>query len=331
MASVFISYCHADQGLRGQLDVHLASLKREGLVEVWTDHCIRPGEAFDATISVALEAADLVLLLVSADFMNSHYCVSIEMARALQRAKAGVAQVVPIILRPCDWTSSEIGRLKALPTDAVPVVKFPTLDDGFHDVVRQLRGMVTNPVVGHPFPAHAERGGSVVGKNAADNRAVDATMTQRDTGAKRSSNLNLPRQFSDLERTEFVQEGYKDILDYFINSLAELEKRYSHIKTKLQPITAVSFTATIFSNGKKVSGCGVRLGGLTGSNGISYVESDEPHVTNSTNESLAVTDNKYNLGWKSMFGGFMTGRANEFLTHEGAAEHLWSMFVKRVQ
>ncbi len=326
MASVFISYCHADQGLRGQLDAHLGSLKREGHVEVWTDHCIRPGEAFDTTISVALEAADLILLLVSADFMNSHYCVSIEMARALERMKAGEAKVVPIILRPCDWTSSEIGRLKALPTDAVPVVKFATLDDAFHDVVKQLRAMVTKPAAAHPFPKHAAGRGGVP-----DGRAAEAAMSQPDTGAKRSSNLNLPRQFSDLERTEFIQEGYKDILDYFINSLAELEKRYSHIKTKLQPVTAVSFTATIFSNGKKVSGCGVRLGGLSGSNGISYVESDEPHLTNSANEALMVTDNKYNLGWNSMFGGFMTGAPNQFLTHEGAAERLWSMFVKRVQ
>jgi hypothetical protein len=63
--------------------------------------------------------------------MNSHHCVGIEMARALERAAAGAVQVMPIILRPCDWTSSEIGRLKARPTDAQPFVKFPTLDEGF--------------------------------------------------------------------------------------------------------------------------------------------------------------------------------------------------------
>ncbi|MBV8657072.1 MAG: toll/interleukin-1 receptor domain-containing protein, partial [Burkholderiales bacterium] len=96
MASAFISYCHADQGLRSQLDVHLAVLKRQGHVEVWSDHCIRPGEALDTTISAALEAADLVLLLVSPDFMNSHYCVGVEMTRALERAAAGESQVVSI-------------------------------------------------------------------------------------------------------------------------------------------------------------------------------------------------------------------------------------------
>ena len=79
----------------------------------------------------ALEAAELVLLLVSPDFMNSHHRVGIEMARALERAVVGEAQVMPIILRPCDWTSSEIDRLKALPTDAQPFIKFPTLDEGF--------------------------------------------------------------------------------------------------------------------------------------------------------------------------------------------------------
>jgi len=331
MARVFVSYSHIDQGLRTQLDVHMAMLKRQDHAEVWTDHCIRPGEPFDARISDALEAADVILLLVSPEFLHSDYCVTIEMQRALVRARAGEAEAIGIILRPCDWKASEIAKLKVLPTDGLPVVKFPTYDDGFHDVVTHLRAMLTRTAQKDPFPKHTARGNALAAPALKGADATVSSFVRPDSGAKRSSNLSLPRQFSDLERANFIQEGYRDILDYFMNSLAELEKRYEQIHTKVQPITNVSFTATIFSNGKKMAGCGIRLGGLGGSDGITYVGSDEPHMNNSANETLMVTDNKHLLGWKSMFGGFMTGKSDQFLTHEGAAEHLWEMFVKPLQ
>ena len=306
----------------------MAMLKRQDHAEVWTDHCIRPGEPFDSTISAALEAADVILLLVSPEFLHSDYCVTIEMKRALERAQAGQAEVVPIILRPCDWKSSEIGRLKALPTDGVPIVKFPTYDDGFHDVVTHLRAMLTKPTAKQPFPKHAAKGASPL-RGDADVADVDAQSQAPLT--RRSSNLNLPRQFSDLDRSEFVRDGYEYIREYFTNSLKELEVRNSHIKTRIRAETASSFVATIFSDGKKAAGCFIRQGGFTGSNGINYLASDEPQ-SNASNESLSLTDDKFNLGWRSMFGAAFSGRqSNSPMTHEGAASHLWDMFVERLR
>ena len=323
MTSIFISYSHVDQDLRGQLDKHLALLKRQGHLEVWTDHCIRPGEGFESAISGALEAADVVLLLVSPDFIHSDYCFSVEMKRALERSAAGEATVVPVILRPCDWQSAEFGHLKALPTDGKPVVKFQTYDDGFLDIVSQLRAMLTKAA---PKQAAARTAASEIA-SAASVQAPPPPPVM----AKRSSNLNLPRQFSDLERAEFVQNGYNDILDYFVNSLKELEARNPHIQTKLQNITAVSFTATIFNAGKKMAGCGVRQGGFTGSNGITYVDNDDPRQSNTSNESLSVADDKYTLGWRSMFGGFTGGNSQALMTHQRAADHLWEMFFRRMK
>lgn len=324
MARVFVSYSHVDQGLRGQLDVHMAALKRQDVIEVWTDHCIRPGESFDSKISAALEAADVILLLVSPDFLHSDYCVTIEMQRALERAREGHAQVIAIILRPCDWQSLEIGLLKALPTDGMPVVKFPTLDDGFHDVVKHLRAMLTKPTLVKPFPRHEAR---ATGSTSQQGEVETSPLAQVPL-ARRSSNLNIPRRFTDLDRSEFVREGFEFIMEYFTNSLKELEARNSHIQTRIRPQTASSFVATIFSDGEKVAGCGVRQGGFVGSNGINYVANDDPHQSNSSNESLSLVDDKYNLGWRSMFGpGFYGRESNSPMTHEGAASHLWDMFV----
>ena len=71
MAEIFFSYSHKDETLRDRLDTHLAVLKREGIVETWHDRRIAAGDEFAGVIHAKLETADLILLLVSADFLSS--------------------------------------------------------------------------------------------------------------------------------------------------------------------------------------------------------------------------------------------------------------------
>lgn len=66
MATGFLSYTHADTALKEQLLQHLAPLRREGLIDVWHDGMLRPGEHLDLAVQAALARSDLVLLLVSA-------------------------------------------------------------------------------------------------------------------------------------------------------------------------------------------------------------------------------------------------------------------------
>ncbi|MQT85808.1 TIR domain-containing protein [Pseudomonas sp. FSL R10-2964] len=108
MAKVFFSYSHDDEALRNQLEKHLASLKHEGLVDSWHDRRLVAGEMVDNAIDAQIDAADIVLLLVSASFLSSHYCYSVEMQRALARHARKDCRVVPVILRACDWTHSVV-------------------------------------------------------------------------------------------------------------------------------------------------------------------------------------------------------------------------------
>src|SRR4051794_30257106 len=82
MATLFLSYSHADEALRDELAKHLSTLRREGLIRTWYDREMLPGSHIDAEISRNLEEADIALMLVSADFLNSDYCSSIELKRA---------------------------------------------------------------------------------------------------------------------------------------------------------------------------------------------------------------------------------------------------------
>jgi hypothetical protein len=117
MAILFFSYSHRDEALRDQLETHLAMLKRQGFITTWHDRRITAGESFENTISVNLERADIVLLLVSPDFIASDYCYEKETMRTLERHREGTCTAIPVILRPCDWHDAPFGGLLASPKD----------------------------------------------------------------------------------------------------------------------------------------------------------------------------------------------------------------------
>ena len=135
---LFYCYSHRDERLRNRLESHLAVLKRNGLIESWHDRKIGAGNEWKNSIDTNLEAADVILLLVSADFLNSEYCYDVEMKRALERHEQGSAKVIPVILRACDWTASPFGKLQALPTDAKPVTSWTNRDEAFTDIATGL-------------------------------------------------------------------------------------------------------------------------------------------------------------------------------------------------
>ena len=142
---VFVSYSHKDKAALERLHTHLAVLRRTGSIDEWFDREILAGGDIDAEISERLEASGLFLLLVSPDFLASDYCVEREMERALERHRSGDARVVPIVVEPCDWTSTPLRGLKALPEDGKPVSEWTNENKAFLDVVQELRRVLDSP------------------------------------------------------------------------------------------------------------------------------------------------------------------------------------------
>jgi hypothetical protein len=142
--AVKIFYCYArkDKSLRDELEKHLAALERSGRVITWHDRKILAGTEWKKEISNQLDTSDIILLLVSPSFIHSDYCYSIEMQRALERHRAGAVQVIPIILRPCDWKTMPIHALQALPEDGRPISHWRNRDDAFQNVVKGIRQVI---------------------------------------------------------------------------------------------------------------------------------------------------------------------------------------------
>jgi hypothetical protein len=107
----------------------------------WYDRHIPAGTAWAGAIDAHLENAQIILLLISADFMASTYCYGIEMQRAMERHEARQARVIPIILRAVDWKSAPFGRLQALPKDGLAVTSWANSDEAFADIARGIRSV----------------------------------------------------------------------------------------------------------------------------------------------------------------------------------------------
>ncbi|WP_438042668.1 toll/interleukin-1 receptor domain-containing protein [Sorangium sp. So ce128] len=145
-ASVFFCYAHQDEALRDELDVHLASLRREKLISQWYDRQIAPGTDWREAIDERLDRSNIVLILVSPHFVASDYCYEVEMTRAMNRFGRGEVLVIPIIVRPTDWNAAPFARLQALPKDAKPITSWPNRDEAWLDVARGLRTAISKLV-----------------------------------------------------------------------------------------------------------------------------------------------------------------------------------------
>lgn len=139
-AEIFFSYSHKDEPFRKQLETHLSMLCRQELIKPWHDRMITAGDEWKGQIDDNLNSADIVLLLVTANFLASDYCYDIEMKRAMERHEVGEARVIPIILTPVEgWMYSPFAKLQVLPKDGKPVTKWDDRDEAFVNVAQGIR------------------------------------------------------------------------------------------------------------------------------------------------------------------------------------------------
>ena len=141
---VFCCYAREDQPFLLTLEKHLRPLQRAGLIIVQADIDVSPGEEWEQKISHYLNTAQIILLLISSDFMDSDYCYSKEMTRAMQRHERGEARVIPILLRPTHWHLAPFRKLQVLPANAKSVTSkhWHTPDDAFFDVTKGIEKAV---------------------------------------------------------------------------------------------------------------------------------------------------------------------------------------------
>lgn len=320
MPSVFFSYSHADEELRDQLEKQLSMLKRQGAIETWHDRRIGAGEEIHHAIDEHINTDDIILLLVSPDFLASDYCYDIEMTRAMERHEMREAIVIPVILRACDWHHAPFGKLNAVPRDGKPITSWPDRDEAFLQVAKAIREAATPRAGGRASPA------------------IDRLQPPPATFASpvnipgpRSSNLRLARNFSQKDKDQFKLDTFEYIARFFENSLNELGDRNPGIDGAFRRVDANRFFATIYRNGKDIARGTVYLSNDDGfGRGICYVRG-ETTASNSMNESLNIETDDQTIHLKSSGLASIGQNRDRKLTQEGAAELLWDILIQPLQ
>jgi Zn-dependent metalloprotease len=137
--SVFYSYAHEDEKMRNQLGKYLALSKQQGLINDWYDRMISGGEEWEEKIDTHITTADIIILLISVDFISSPYCLGKELRIALGRHNDGTARVIPVIIRPIEWSRAPFAKLQALPKDGKPVTLWTNREVAWVDVANGIQ------------------------------------------------------------------------------------------------------------------------------------------------------------------------------------------------
>jgi hypothetical protein len=225
------------------------------------------GDPIDDTISAHLESADLILMLISADFIASDYCYAKEMTRALERHEARAACAMSIICCPCDFHGLPFARFVLLPTDAKSVSPWADRDAAWVDVVKGIRRALDAGVAIPQAPVSVN----------------DSRDSRRPEAINRSP---LPRRTTDLQMDKFATNSMRDIGMYFKKELDMLEMRNPAWKGEFHEIDANRFTGQVYLDEKEVASCTIFRGGM-GPRTIHYSQGVVSSA-NSWNEALTV-------------------------------------------
>jgi len=142
---IFVSYANKDKDLvKSKLILSLKNLKRQDKIKIWDEEKIPAGMEWDLEIKRQLQAADIILLVVSLEFIASDYEWDIELKKAIERHNNKEAIVIPIILSPCDWMGDEtpFSKLSAIPTNGKPITTFKNQDEAWMEVLQKIKSVI---------------------------------------------------------------------------------------------------------------------------------------------------------------------------------------------
>ena len=310
--NAFISYSHKDTRALERLHTHLAMLRRERKITAWYDRDIIAGGDIDKEVSYQLEACALFLALVSPDFLASTYCYDKEMTRAFERHDADEIRIVPIIIEPCDWKTSPLGSLKALPRDGKPVATWPNSNEAFMDIIAELRRVLAKLELGAPHKSET-----------------------LDTGiASTEGQYRIKRTFDQIDRSDFRERAFEEMRSYFKSFCDELNT-IDGVRGRFHPKDSSSFVCTVINQNMQniYSGTAhitVHMATDFTAFGDIYFSFTENAQPNTMQGGFLIDSDDYDLFLKSDTIAMYSKQRNfERLTAKEAADLLWTQFIEK--
>lgn len=141
-AKIFYSYAHEDLDYKNDLSIYLGALKNNNKIEEWYDREIKPGVDYNVEISKRLEDADIVIFLITENFLNSKYCWGIETTKAFELQNKKALEIVPVLVKPCMFEESRFSQLQLIPRDAKPISISASVPSAYNDVANEIKKVV---------------------------------------------------------------------------------------------------------------------------------------------------------------------------------------------
>jgi hypothetical protein len=127
--SIFVSYSHIDLAFLERLRIHLKPFEKKGQIDLWVDTKIKAGEKWKEKISAALDTSVIAILLISADFLASDFIVDNELPPLLKAAEENGKVILPLIVKPCRFTSDEnLSKFQSINDPKIPLSKLSEND-----------------------------------------------------------------------------------------------------------------------------------------------------------------------------------------------------------
>lgn len=317
MASFFVSYTGRDAAWAEWIAWVLEEEGHTATLQKWD---FRPGANFVIEMQKAAAKADRTIAVLSSDYLKSSFGTPEWAAAFVNDPTGSKLKLVPVRVLDCNPD----GLLKAvIYIDLVGV-----------DELTARKRLLDGLIIGRAKPSSAPKfpgAASTAPHSGAPFPGPTLSATQV---APAPYVPSMRREFTDLDRRRFAQQGFRLAQQYFETALAELKKRHSEIDTDIVVTSATEFNAEIFVHGKSKCRCKIWLGGMFGGNDIAYAEGSSIGG-NAMNESLSVKTDKGALAFRSLMGGpfgqFPKGFDAEHLSPDQAVEYLWRRFVSPLE
>lgn len=286
------------------------------------------GDDLDASIDANLETSDIILLLVTADFLASNYCFSKEMKRALERQREGTARVIAVILEHCDWQSAPFSKSLVVPKDGKPVTSWANEAEAWTDVTKQIRTVVEQTP--RPTVMSGQRAAPLSSSAGVDG-AESGQRLETAAPRSRSSNLRITKEFTDFDKDKFLQDAFVYMGKFFHESLDELAARNPGIQSRYQQINAERFSAIAYRGGKTVAECSVKIAGYGGRDSMLTFSYQANAAPSTSNEMLSVAFDSQAIFFKPLGMQSFRGQFETQLSEQGASEYYWGLFIEPLQ
>lgn len=220
-----------------QFKKHLSTLTWSGKIESWDDYDILAGEEWDAFTKQKLREANIILLLVSADFLATEYIWKVEIEEALRRHNNKEARIIPVILRPCQWETTPFGHLNGLPPKGKPVSTYSNRDEAWLEVVKGITRVIESDFLfkENEIPALHTTGPSVAAKNnrVYNNKNIYKLLDTifNDEGIQTFCFLNFEKVHNNFSLGQSKSQRLLALMDYTQRQM-ETEKLLALLQTE---------------------------------------------------------------------------------------------------